>query len=72
MNTFICSFFEKLKARSTKFHHKLENSSPFVESKESYFSEPKYDINTTQNIYIGKSKKLFATIGDKTEVAMLE
>jgi hypothetical protein len=57
-NTSICSFFEKLEARSTKFHPKLTNMSPSVESMESS-SEPKYDINTTQNISTRRSKKLY-------------
>jgi hypothetical protein len=49
-NTSICSFFENLEAISPTFHSKLVNSSPFVESTESSYSETKYDINTTQNI----------------------
>jgi hypothetical protein len=57
-NTSICSFFENLEARSTKFHPKLTNSSPSVESTKSS-SEPKYDINTTQNISTRRSKKLY-------------
>jgi hypothetical protein len=56
-NTSICSFFYKLEAKSTNFHPKLTNPSPFVESTKSS-SEPKYDINTTQNIYTRISKKV--------------
>jgi hypothetical protein len=40
------------------FHPRLTNLPPSVESTESS-SETKYDINTTQNISIGRSKKLF-------------
>jgi hypothetical protein len=57
-NTSICFFFEKLEARSTKLHPKLANPSPSVESTKR-FSEPKYDINTTQNNSTGRSKKLY-------------
>jgi hypothetical protein len=49
-NTSICSFFEKLQARSTTFHPKLADLSPSIVSSKSSYSEPKYDINTTQNI----------------------
>ena len=45
-NTSIYSFLDKLEARSTKFHPKLTNLSPSVESTESS-SDPKCDINTT-------------------------
>jgi hypothetical protein len=58
-NTSICSFFEKLEARSTTFHPKFPNLSPSVGSMESSYSEPKYDINTTQNITTMRSKKLY-------------
>ena len=58
MNSCICSFFYKLEERSTKFPPKFTNPSPSIESIES-FSEPKYDINTTQNIYTRRSKKLY-------------
>lgn len=34
-NTSICSFFDKLEVRSTKFHPKLINLSPYVESTKS-------------------------------------
>ena len=54
----ICSFFENLEAKSTKFCPKLTNPSPFVQSTESS-SEPKYDINSTQNISTRISKKLY-------------
>jgi hypothetical protein len=59
MNTSICSFFENLEARPPMFHPKLANSSPSVDSIESSYSEPKYDINTTQNITTRRSKKLY-------------
>ena len=58
-NTSICSFFEKLEAISTKFHPKLANLSPSVESTKSSCSELKYDINTTQNITTRRSKMLY-------------
>jgi hypothetical protein len=54
----MCFFFEKLEARSTKFCLKLTNSSPSMDSMESS-NEPKYDINTTQNISTRRSKKLY-------------
>jgi hypothetical protein len=57
-NTSICSFFENFEAKSTKFHPKLAKPSPYVKSIERS-SEPKYDINTTQNISTRKSKKLY-------------
>ena len=57
-NTSICSFFENLKAMSTKLHPKLMNPSSSVESIESS-SEPKYDINTTQHISTRRSKMLY-------------
>jgi hypothetical protein len=57
-NTSICCFFEKLEARSTKFCSQLANPSFSIESMESS-SEPKYDINTTQNISTSRSKKLY-------------
>ena len=57
-NTSICFFFDKLEARSTKFHHKLTNSSPSVDSIESS-SEPKYHIYTTQNICTRRSKMFY-------------
>jgi hypothetical protein len=47
-----------LEAKSIKFHPKLANLSPFVELTESS-SEPKYDINTTQNISTRRSKTLY-------------
>ena len=50
--------FDKLEARSTKFHLQLTNPSPSVESTESS-SEPKGDINTTQNIPTRRSKNLY-------------
>ena len=50
--------FDKLEVRSTKFEPKLTNLSPYVESTESS-SEPKYDINTTQNTYTRRSKKSY-------------
>jgi hypothetical protein len=49
-NTSICSFFENLEAKSNTFRSKLANLSPSIESMECSYSEPKYDINTTQNI----------------------
>jgi hypothetical protein len=58
-NTSICSLFENLEARSTTFHPKLANHLLFVESTESSYSEPKYDINTTQNITTRISKRLY-------------
>ena len=51
MNISLCSFFEKLEARSTKFHPKLTNLSPSVEPIKSS-SEPKYDINTTETFVL--------------------
>lgn len=57
-NTFsMCSFFDQLEARSTKFHRKLTNVSPSFESTNSS-SEPNFDINTTQNMSTRRSKKL--------------
>jgi hypothetical protein len=55
----VCSFFEKLEVRSTPFPPKLANPSPSIESTESSYSEPKYDINTTQNITTRRLKKLY-------------
>jgi hypothetical protein len=52
-NTSICSFFatffEKVEDKSIIFCPKFYNSSPFSDSIE-ISSDPKYDINTTQNI----------------------
>jgi len=45
-------FFENLEAKSAIFCPKLTNLSPSIESIKSS-SEPKYDINTTQNISTG-------------------
>lgn len=50
--------FDKLEARLAKFDPKLTNLSSFFKSIE-ISSEPKYDINTTQNIYTRRSKKLY-------------
>jgi hypothetical protein len=58
-HTSICSSFEKLESRSTTFHPKLADLSPSVESTKSSYSEPTYDINTTQNITTRISKKLY-------------
>ena len=58
MNISICSFFDKLEARSTKFHPNLTIPSPSFESTE-ISNEPKYDINTTQNICTRRSKNLY-------------
>jgi hypothetical protein len=57
-STSICSFFDKLKSISTKFHPKLANPSPSIQSMKNY-SEPKYDIDTTQNISTRRSEKLY-------------
>ena len=48
----------KFELRSTMFHPKSTNMSPSIESIESS-GVPKYDINTTQNIYTRRSKKLY-------------
>ena len=48
-NTSIDYCFEKMEAKSTTFYPKLTNMSPSIESTEGP-SEPKYDINTNQNI----------------------
>ena len=53
-NTSICSFFENLEDISTMFHTKLSNQSSFVDSMKSSYSDPTYDINTTQNITTGR------------------
>jgi hypothetical protein len=50
-DTSIWAFFEKLEAKSIGLHAKLANLYPFVELTGSS-SEPKYDINITQKIYI--------------------
>jgi hypothetical protein len=58
-NTSMCSFFENLEAKSTTFPPKLTNLSPSIESTRSYYSDPKYDINTIQNITTRRSKTLY-------------
>ena len=57
-NASICSIFYKLEGTSTKFHPKLTNVSPFVESMESS-SDTKYNINASQNISTRRSTKLY-------------
>jgi len=56
-NPSICSFLETIEAKSTIFHLKVTNLSPFIESTKSY-SESKYDIDTSQNI----STRIFKTL----------
>jgi hypothetical protein len=58
-NTSICSFFEKLEGGSTTFRHKLVDLPPSIESTKSSYIDPKYDINTTQNITTRRSKKVY-------------
>jgi len=58
-NTSMRSIFENLEAKSITFPPKLANPSPYVESMEISYSDPKYDINTTQNISTRRSKKLY-------------
>jgi hypothetical protein len=41
------------------FHPKLANLSPSIDSMDISYSEPMYDINTTQNITTRRSKKLY-------------
>jgi hypothetical protein len=58
-NTSICSFFQKLEAISTLFPPKLPNMSPSLQSMEISYSDPKYDINISQNISTRRSKNLY-------------
>jgi hypothetical protein len=51
-------FFLILKTKSTMFHPKLTNVTPFVESK-NISSKPKYDIITTQDISTRRFKTLY-------------
>ena len=57
-NTSLCSVFENLEAKAIMFSPELTNPFAFVQSTESS-SNPKYDVNGTQNISTMRAKTLY-------------